>query len=65
MSEIDTLAQDFVSEYLERSPEYLDVVEFVEENIEDEDAITDELLAEVFKKVNGNLDTIAQRWDDQ
>lgn len=59
------LAQGFVDEYLERSPEYTDVVEYVTESIGDEEAIDDELLADVFKRVNAELDTIAQRYGDE
>lgn len=65
LESIEELVQGFVDEYLERTPDYGDVVEFVQENIADEDAIDDELLAKVFKGVVADLDTIAQRYGDE
>lgn len=58
------LAVGFVSDYLERSPEYLDVVEYITDNFEDEDAITDSLNDEVYVRVNAILDTVARRYGD-
>lgn len=65
MSQVDELAKGFVEEYLERTPEYIDVVEYVSENIEDEDDQSDEFHDEVFVKVNAILDTVAQRLADE
>jgi hypothetical protein len=58
--EIQELAKDFVLEYLERDPEYMDVVEYVSENIDDEDDIDDDLLKEVFTTVVGELDAVSE-----
>lgn len=59
------LAESFVSEYLGRTPEYIDVAEYAEENVIDEDILSDEFLAEVFQEVNKTLDTVAQRFDER
>ena len=59
------LAESFVSEYLERTPEYIDVAEYAEENVIDEDILSNEFLAEVFQEVNKTLDTVAQRFNER
>lgn len=61
----EALIHGFVEEYLERTPEYMDVVEFVEENIGEEDEVTDDLLLEVYNGVSAQLDVIAQRYGDE
>lgn len=64
--DIETLAEDFVLEYLERTPEYLDVVEYVSDNAPgDVEDITDDDLAAIYKDVIAHLDTIAQRFVDR
>lgn len=62
--EVDRLAEGFVIEYLERDPEYLDVVEYVSENAEEPDEIDDTLLVHIFESVVGFLDVAAQRFED-
>lgn len=56
---VEDAAGRFISEYLSREPEYIDVVEFLDENELDLDE------EEVFKWVVGELDTILQRWEDE
>lgn len=60
---VETLAADFVTEYLERSPEYIDVVEFVGDNTHKN--TTDDDLKDVHSLVEAHLDAIAQRFTDR
>ena len=64
MSEINDLAKGFVEMYLEELPDYSKIVKYVFDNIVDEWEINDDLLAEVVKSVNAQLDMIAQRYED-
>lgn len=64
----ETLAEDFVTEYLERTPEYLDVVEFIDENAEGDietDDITGEDVDDIFKRSVALLNDHAQRFADR
>ena len=64
MSEIADLAKGFVEMYLEEMPNRSEVVGYIFDNIEDEENVNDELIAEVIKYVNAQLDMIAQRYGD-
>lgn len=55
---VDDAAFGFLSEYLSREPEYIDLVEFLEENDYEVDA------EDVSEKVRIDLDTMYQRWLD-
>lgn len=59
----EELATGFVLEYLDRTPEYIDVVEWVDEN--DDEEPNDEILAKTYQEVMNILDTISQRYLDE
>jgi hypothetical protein len=66
--DIETLAEDFVIEYLERSPEYIDVVEYVSDNAPGDtpdEEINDTVLAVIYNAVLAHIDTTAQRFADR
>jgi hypothetical protein len=54
--EVEELADGFLAEYLQRTPEYIDVAEYVSENAEDD--IDDDSLKEVFISVIAKLDAL-------
>lgn len=61
----DELARDFVTEYLDRTPEFGDVYEHVWDAMGfDGDKIDHGDVEEVYEKVTVILDTIAQRYAD-
>jgi len=63
--EAELAAKGFVQEYLEREPEFIDVVEYLDEWIDDADIdLEDYDYTEVFNSVKGLLDTLAQRFAD-
>jgi hypothetical protein len=63
-----TLAESFIIEYLEREPEFLDVVEFIEDNAEGDielDDITDEDTAAVYRLAVETIDSLAIYYADR
>lgn len=54
---IENLAKEFVIEYLGRDPEYLDIVEFVEEN----DHPVDEIAEYVAERVSDMLEEVRNK----
>ncbi len=61
----DELARDFVNEYLDRTPEYGDVSEFMWDTMGfDGETLDSDDVSEVYGKVIVILDTIAQRYAD-
>jgi hypothetical protein len=57
----DELARDFVLEYLDREPEWVDVGEFIDDRLDEYDS---DVVIEVHNSVIAYLDTIAQRFAD-
>lgn len=55
--ELKNVAIDFVLEYLERTPEYLDVMEFADENYDEE--LNDAILDELYQYVNEFLGIVS------
>lgn len=64
-SVIYDVARDFVLEYLQRTPEFIDVVEFVDDAIVYEDDEQEGIYTTVFDAVVGYLDTVAQRLEGE
>ena len=50
-TEIEDLAEGFVLEYLDRLPEFIDVAEYVDENLSEEEDLNDEMLKAVYDSV--------------
>jgi hypothetical protein len=64
MATNEQIAKAFVLEYLKREPEFMDVVEFVDENNPDWYEDETDLYNEIHDLVVAELDTIAQRFAD-
>lgn len=61
MRNSDELAEGFILEYLESRLQYIDVVEFVDDNYDAEP--NDAVIDETYQKIASILDTISQRYD--
>lgn len=64
--DLDDLAANYVTEYLEQTPEYIDVAEFIEENAPgDEEEISDSDVKAVFDRVVKLIQKVSNDYEAQ
>lgn len=65
MSDVQKLARDYVLDYLARDIDYMDVSEFLDENVTDEEALSGELVENVWTKIQEILDVVLMRHEGE